>query len=198
MRLDGIKTPFADSINRVAQQRAIDAMVDLGQELPCHVIAVSGQLVTVSFDVITTQTLPDITIPIATSKYDWLPIQVGDRGVTRAADVDISAVSGQGTGTARLDQIPANLSALVFAPVANATWTVPDPTQRVVQGLGGVLLRDIAGTASINVQSGVITLTTGGHTLVINSTGIILDGKVFALHEHTGGTIDGNTGPILP
>lgn len=198
MILGGIKTPVGDSLNRVAQQRATDALIQTGRELPCHVVVVSGQLVTVSFDVLTDQTLPNVTIPIATSLYDWLPVKVGDRGITRAADTDISAVSGQGTGTARLDQRPGNLSALVFAPIANATWTVPDPTQRVVRGPGGVLLQDIDATASVNVQPGVITLSAGGHTLVISSEGIVLDGKVFALHEHTGGTIGGNTGPVLP
>lgn len=198
--LDGIKTPLADTLSRVAAQRAADALITLGQELPCHVTAIQGQLVTVAFDVDWDYPLPDVTIPIATSVYDWLPIEVDTRGVTRAADVSIAAAAGQGTGTPKLSQKPANLSALVFAPIANATWSVPDPTQRVVQGAGGVLLQDTTGAVSINLSpSDGITLSFGGHSVVLNSMGLIIDGKAYLEHLHTGVQKGGAvSGPVAP
>jgi phage terminase large subunit-like protein len=36
-----------------------------------------------------------------------------------------------------------------------------------------------------------------GHSIVINSSGVIIDGKPFLPHTHTGGTISGDTGPVV-
>lgn len=185
--LDGIKTPIAATLNRVALQRASDALVSLGQELPCHVVAVQGQLVTVAFDVQYQFPLPQVTIPIATSVYDWIPIQKGDRGVTRAADASVAEASGQSTGTPNYNQAPANFGALVFAPIANATWSTEFQDFRIVQGPDGVILQDLAGacvlklTASGIVISGPVTIdnnltVTGETSFGGGAKKVVLDG----------------------
>jgi hypothetical protein len=195
---DGLKTPLADSLNRVSIQRATDAIEELGMALPCHVTAVSGQIVTVAFDVVTAKTLPQVTIPVATSAYDWIPVQVGMRGMTIPADVALAGLSGLGTGTATLGMPAGNLSPLVFVPVSNASWEVPNVDQRVVQGPAGVLIRDLAATATVDVTEGQVVLNAGGHSVVISSAGVVIDGKVFLGHQHTGvQTGSGDSGPVL-
>lgn len=185
--LDGIKTPQADSLNRVAMQRAQDAIISLGQELPCHVVSRQGQMVTVAFDVQWKYPLPDVTIPIATSFYDWLPIEDGQKGVTRAADADISAVAGTGNGIAQFGQQPANLGALVFAPIANASWETEFQNFRIVQGPDGVILQDLAGACVLKltpegiVISGPVTIdsdltVTGETSFGGGAKKVVLDG----------------------
>lgn len=202
---DPRKTPLVQTFNQFAGQKASEAIQRLGQGLPCHVTAVAGQIVTVAFDIQEDGvTLPPVTIPIATSYYDWLPIQVGDKGLTVAATARLGGISGQGGGTADLTQ-PANLTALVFAPVANVSWSVPDTNQRVVQGPAGALLRTTgASTPSLNLTTDSITMIAGGHTLVVSSAGISLDGIIFGTHAHDQG-VDGHddvevrtTGPVNP
>lgn len=146
------KTPVAESLNRIARQNAATAIQKLGKALPCSVVAVKGQVVKVKFEINSSFTIPQVTIPIATSRYDWLPVQPGDAGVTLPADAYLGGVSGLGGGTANLTP-RANLTALVFIPCANAAWTVANPNQRVVQGPQGVVIKDTAGNAIIEVDN---------------------------------------------
>lgn len=184
--MDGLKTPFVASINRTAIKRASDAIQAQGRALPCSVTKVTGQIVTVSFDVKAAPfTLPPATIPIATSRYDWIPVQIGDQGVVMPADAVLGGVSGLG-GVADLTT-PGNLEALVFMPVSNAGWQAPaDVNKRIVQGPDGATVQDIGQTAVIDCSNGKITMSAGGHTIVIDSTGVIIDGHIFNTHEHTG------------
>lgn len=183
---DGLKNPLMESMNRVSIQRASDALELQGMALPCHVTAVQGQIVTVAFDVVTDQTLPSVTIPVAASPYFWQPVQIGDKGVTVPADAYLGGVSGLGGGTAQLAQQPANLTALVFVPVANKAATVPDSAQAVVQGANGVLLRALTGSTKIDITPDGITLSAGGHEIVIGAAGVVIDGKTFLTHQHLG------------
>lgn len=98
-----------------------------GRELPCHVVDVSGQIVTVQFDMLPEGiNFPQITIPVATFPYIRYPIQPGDRGVTIAADVSLRGVSGLGTGMATLSY-SMSLTPLFFVPLANKDWSDEDP-----------------------------------------------------------------------
>lgn len=195
---DGLKTPLMNSLNLVAMRRVAEEVELAGKALPCHVVSVSGQIVTVAFDVETDRTLPNVTIPIATSPYFWQPVQKGDLGMTVPADVYLGGVSGLGGGQASLRQKPGNLTALVFLPVANASWAVPNPDQAVVQGPAGVLLRPLGGgSASIDIGLDSMTFSAGGHTISISSEGVVIDGKNFLLHMHGGvQTGGGETGPV--
>lgn len=193
------KTPLAPSFQRTALQAAATAIQRLGRALPCAVTAVSGQTVTVKFEIATAQTLPSVTIPIAGWAYDWIPVQVGDAGVTMPADAYLGGVSGLGGGIAGT-ATPANMTALVFVPVANAAWSAPNPDQRVVQGPSGVLLRTMDGKSSVDITESAITMITQGKTVTLGSGGFTIDGIIFDTHEHggvqTGGGKSG--GPTNP
>lgn len=137
------KTHLAVALDNIPRQRAADAIQSLGKELPCHVTKIEGQIVTVAFDTTSPFTLPQVTMPINSFQDDWLPIQVGDKGVARTADVYLGGVSGLGTGNANLLR-QSNLSMLVFHPATNKAWTPPggfDQNDRIMQSRGkGVAL----------------------------------------------------------
>lgn len=193
MNGDYQKTPVGLSLARIAMEAVATALQQSGKALPCSVVSVSGQFVTVKFEVNPgTFTIPNVTIPIATSKYDWLPVQVGDTGVTQPADVHLAGINGTGGGTPNLVQ-SANLTALVFVPVAVKQWAVPDATQRVVQGPGGALIQDTGAASKVDVTPTTVTITAadsvtlqvGGQSIVITASAITIGGIVWATHQHT-------------
>jgi hypothetical protein len=178
------KTPIGGSLNRLARQNVGTAIQQLGKALPCSVVSIKGQAVKVKFEIASKYTLPQIVIPIATSKYDWLPLQAGDVGVTQPADAYLGGISGLGGGIADLTP-PANLEALVFVPCAQASWSVPDTNQRVVQGPTGVLLRDTGNNCSINLTSTGVTITVGGNVIAtIDATGVHSETVTLHTHKH--------------
>lgn len=184
------KTPIGLSLGRIAREAVATALQQTGKALPCTVVAVSGQFVTVNFEIAPGPfTLENVTIPIATSAYDWLPIQKGDIGTTVAADVDLAPIT-TGSGIASLVQQP-NLTALVFQPLPKKSATVPNVNQRVVHGPAGVLLQDtganctfdltttdIAGVAATTVsfKAGTsVTLICGANSITLSSAGVVID-----------------------
>jgi hypothetical protein len=139
------------------------------------VVAVNGAIVTVAFEVnAAPQSLPNITIPKAESPWIRMPTQVGDKGVTMPADAYLGGVSGLGGGVATLTQ-RANLTALVFVPVGNASSGPIDPNAAQVQGPNGAIVRTTTGPTSeiVTNQSGT-TITFGTTTLSVNASGITL------------------------
>jgi hypothetical protein len=186
------RTPLGPALSRLARAAAQNELQQGGKSLPVSVKSVSGQFLTLQFEVNSGPfTIQSVTVPTQTSLYDWIPWQPGDTGVVQPANVHLAGISGEGGALPNLEQ-SANLTALSFAPVAKKGWTVPDPNQRVVQGPNGVLLRDTGAASSFNLTpssitqtSDSITLTAGGHTIVINSSGITLDGIVWLTHQHT-------------
>lgn len=157
------KTPVVRSLNLAAQKQVLDFMQLTGKALPCSVMSVAGWIVTVKFEVQTDDfTLPQVTMPVAVSNYDFLPLQKGDFGITMSADTYIGNVSGLGGGNSFIDLV-SNLSALVFVPVGNVNFTAPtDVNSRVVQGPNGVVVQDIG-------KKSVITITPNGVTIVLQS-----------------------------
>lgn len=179
------KTHFARSINEQATQKALSAIQTLGKSLPCHVIAVSGSIVTVRFDIRSSFTLPDVTCPMNGPEYLRFPIQAGDengtKGVAMSADYYIGGVSGLGGGIADLT-LRANLSALIFFPIANSNWTATDnPNASVLYGPDGAIIRtiDMSNVLTVdktNVRTNAVfqagngasgTFTASGHSLTI-------------------------------
>ena len=199
------KIPISDSAPPFALQRAYDATQELGKALPCSVVSVAGAIVTVKFEVQDLHTLPDVTVPLFGPEYIRYPIQKGDLGVVFPADTYLGGVSGLGGGVAGLSR-RGNLTALVFFPIGNRTWSAVDPNTVTVYGPNGVVLRDSTSNttamlhpSSYAVQSigGSISFTASGHTLVINSSGVTIDGVLFAPHYHSGvQTGGGDTGPV--
>lgn len=215
------KTPLARTLPQFARAKVREQIAQQGRALPCHVVAVRGQIVTVAFDVdAAPQLLPQVTIPLATSLYDWQPVQLGDKGMTVPANAYLGGVSGLGGGVADLTP-RANLTALAFVPIANASWSAPggDAGKRVVQGPNGALVQDISGAAvglfskvdgitlsfggyEIQITSEGITFTGGGRTATFNGDGFIMDGIAFDTHAHqyfpgTGAETD-TSGPVAP
>lgn len=194
------RTPIARTLPLAAQRAALDEIEQRGYALPCHVTAVAGAIVTVAFDATASGApIPPCRMPIAGAEYVRIPVQVGMKGVAYPASVDISIETGLGPGGALPDvsTLPANLSALVFVPVGNSGWAAsPNANALVLYGAtGGVLLQDklASPSGSISVTSTAITLTFGSHTLVINSSGISLDGVLFTKHQHAASTAGGGT-----
>lgn len=112
------KVPFARAMNQFAEDKILDALSMEGSALPCHVVAVSGSIVTVQFDVTGPYTLPQVTCPMAGAEYIRFPMQIGDQGYVQSADVYLGGMSGLGGGTATF-AVMGNLSALVFVPFSN-------------------------------------------------------------------------------
>jgi hypothetical protein len=161
------KTPLSRSLSTFAQKKALDEIAKRGMALPGHVVVVSGQIVTVNFDV-DGVTLPQVTMPVQGSKYIRLPIQKDDLGYALPGDVYMGGVSGLGGGTADLTP-RGNLATLVWFPVGNKDWTVVP---------AGVVLDTPAVTATGNLSvangaSGVFTTMTGDTVTVQN--GIIVN-----------------------
>ena len=167
------KQSLALTIPTHVQNKIEDALQKVGKDLPCHVTAVnSNGSVTVAFDLTDpTLTLPTVTLAVAQSRYFRNPIQVGDLGVTRAADSYIGGVTGLGGGTAQFGQ-RANLATLVFSPVGNANWpAMNDPNKAQMGGPNGAYIADLNGRCIINVgTAGIIITVPSGDKLVVNGT----------------------------
>lgn len=224
-RNDASRLWVQKNLNKLAINRALERIQSTGRALPCKVQKVAGQIVTVTFDVQSdTWTLPPVTIPIATDFYDWIPVQVGDPGITAPCNVSIGPISGLGGNQAVLGETVGNLSSLMFVPVSNAAWKAPggDPDKRVVQGPNGFLAQSINAVVSVlgDVSAGLkllfnavsialtsssIALTFGGTTLVLSASGITatatttnVDGNLVVSGSITGSGSGGATmsGPI--
>ena len=181
---NGQKFSFLTALSNTSKVATEDRAAIEGRSLPCHVVSVDGQIVTVQFDMLPDGTqYPQITIPIATFEYIRYPIQKGDKGVTVAADVSLRGISGLGTGIASRS-LTLSLVPLFFVPVSSAGWTKEDPNKIVLYGPDGAILKTEDGASSITVEPGKITE---------NSDAIYLNAKDIYLG---GGTIHLN-GPIV-
>lgn len=165
---NGQKFPFLKAFNNAVHTATEDRAAIEGRSLPCHVVAVTGQIVTVQFDMLPDgMQYPQVTIPIATFEYIRYPIQLGDKGVTVAADVSLRGISGLGTGIASRS-LTLSLVPLFFVPLSNAGWTKEDPNKIVLYGPDGAILKTVDGASSITVEPGKITG---------KADGIYLEGK---------------------
>jgi hypothetical protein len=193
------KTPLVGSLTRSARRQIYNAIALDGKALPASVVSINGSIVEVKFEVTTHKTLPNVTIPIETWQYIIPSIQVGELGIVRPSDTLIGNISGLGaSGAPLLDQPPGNLGSLVFCPVSNTGWAAAPANRTLVWGPNGVQLRNGSGTSTIDITNSGITFAFGGHSIVINSTGVIIDGKTFLTHEHSGVTIGTDpTGPVV-
>ncbi|MGP0902107.1 phage baseplate protein [Serratia sp. CY76391] len=155
---DSQKFPFARAMANMANTIAEDNEAIRGGALPCHVVAVKGQIVTVQFDILPDGIqYPQITIPIATFAYIRYPIQIGDKGVTVPADVSLRGVSGLGTGIASRSFSP-SLTPLFFVPIANSTWSDEEPDKLVLYGPDGAILKTLDGSASVTASPKKISI----------------------------------------
>ena len=203
-------------LSKAADKSIRAVMQQLGAALPCHVTAVDGQFVTVAFDLPqgAPWVLPDITIPKAEGSWINSPTQVGDPGMTVAAQAYLHPITGQYQGNPAW-RIPGNLDALVWIPVANVGNKIPNQNAALVQGPDGAIIQTTQGTASsivtnqsgttvtygstvLTVADGEITMTAGGQTVTLNSDGFYINGILFDTHEHSGvSTGSDNSGGVV-
>lgn len=165
------KTPLSRSLNLVAESMASQAIQLLGKALPCSVLAVSGSIVTVGFELTNIPfTLPSVTVPMFGPEYIRYPTQVGDLGAVFPIDTYLGGISGLGGGVADLS-MRANLSSLVFFPVGNKNWSAPtDPNKIELYGPDGAILRTKDNTSALTVsETGMIAKIPAGDTMVINT-----------------------------
>lgn len=170
------KTPFSNSINSFVNRKISDNQQTLGQALPCHVVAIKDNMVTVNFDVLNIVnskelTLPPVTCPIAESKYVRLPIQIGDQGFCVPANARLGEITGLGLGKAPLVQ-PSNLGSLVFVPISNTNWEKVDNNALNLSGLNGVVLRDSENKCTLTLLPTGITIKIGATTFVLNNNSV--------------------------
>ena len=194
------KIPLAVSLANFTEQSVQEGLSGLGQVYPCTVksVGVDGAgntVVTVNFEVNpvsstgTKITLPEVTMPIAESKYVRLPVQVGDQGIAVAASVRIGGITGLGTGLAPL--APAsNLGALVFLPVSNTAWTTLDPNAVVISASNGAIIRTDDGKAVVTIADDKITVAYQTINFVIDGSKVTINGNL-----QVNGTIN-STGDI--
>lgn len=186
---DSQKFPFLKAFNNAIQTGAQDRAEIAGRSLPCHVVAVDGQIVTVQFDMLPDgMQYPQITIPIATFEYIRYPIQKGDKGVTVAADVSLRGISGLGTGIASR-ALTFSLVPLFFVPLSNAGWTKEDSDKIVLYGPGGAILKTADGASSVTVEAGKITHKS--EAIYLEADNIYLKGVI-----HLNGTIVQDAGEM--
>jgi hypothetical protein len=199
------KKPLSRTLSAFTQAKALDEIMKRGQALPGHVIAIAGAIVTVAFDVADIR-LPQAIMPLFGPEYIRYPIKVGDLGVAFPASVYMGGVSGLGGGIADTT-LRGNLSTLVWFPCGNANWPTVDPLTTTLYAPHGVVLQDtptvtasaVVGQSNVTINANTtITLAVGAHSIVINSSGVTIDGKPFLTHHHSGITIGGsNTGNVV-
>jgi hypothetical protein len=191
MNPNALKNPDYRSLTDLAHRKVLDAFHLDGKALPCHVTAVSGAMITVSFDVSDIHTLPSITVPLFGPEYIRYPIKATDLGVVMPCDASLSYTSGQGGGISDLSQ-PGNLEALYFMPVGSKLWVTVDPAQVTVYAPNGVTLRDTASGAVIVLHPTTIDATISGTNLHmdnaninLNATNVTVNATTFTVNAPT-------------
>jgi hypothetical protein len=171
---NALKTPLGETLQRIALEVANTVIQRLGKALPCSVVAVDGQIVTVKFEISSEFTIPQVTVPIMGAEYIRFPTQVGDKGVCFPADAYLGGISGLGGGVAGLTQ-PMNLEALVFFPIGRTSFVPVNPNAVVIYGPDGVVIRDTNSRAQITLIPTMITMSLGSSIIQMTTTTITLD-----------------------
>lgn len=192
------KTWLPLSLNRLGQKKAAEAIQLLGKALPASIAAIPTAgvpIVTVKFEVNAAPfTIPNVTCPLFGPEWIRYPIAVGTKGVVFPADAYLGGVSGLGDGVAQLGQLPGNLSALVFFPVANKSWQASEsPNSLVLYGPDGAIIRDAAKKTTITLTADGVTIDVqAGKAVTINGV-LIVKGNL-----QLGGTIEALAGGGAP
>lgn len=169
------KKQLSLGLPRLLRGAVADGKQIQGQEWPCHVVAVDGAIVTIAFDVGGDFTLPQVTCPIAESRYVRLPVQAGDTGYVTAASARLGGVTDLGAGVAPM-VLPSNLGGLVFVPLGRKSWDTIDANAVVIQAPNGskILTDDgaseiIVDTSQVKVVQGETTVTVSGGNVTIEA-----------------------------
>lgn len=190
------KLNFGRNMNRFADQKFSEAFQSAGKVLPVSFVSRSGNMVTVSFDLVDTPyVFPRVTMPIFGPQYIRYPMQPGDKGIAIPADAYLGGVSGLGGGTADLTP-PANLSALVFLPISNTEWEGVDGNVVTIYGPEGVTIRDQGSNTTFLLTPDSVTIaavdlfkvTVGNTVLTLTQGKWSLTGAAGQLTDSTAST----------
>lgn len=179
-----LKTPWYSSIGGATRALIDEAFQLTGRGLPCHVVGVSGALITVQFDVNTIFTLPEITVPLFGPEYIRYPIKDGDKGVVVPVDTPVSYTSGQGGGIPDLSS-PANLEGLWFMPIGNKNWVPVDSSAVTIYAPNGVTLRDTNSGDVLVLHPSQFTITIGSTVIQMDSSSITMTATTFTVNAPT-------------
>ena len=205
---DAQKLWMGTTLNQNTVKRINDQVQQTGKALPCRVVARSGNIITVAFEITNTPlTLPQVTIPQAISRYAQPPTQVGDKGIVASCDTYLGGVSGLGGGTADLSQ-QANLSTLLYFPVSNKNWDIVSPRINAyfITAPAGFIAQVDDGTVKLDLSGdGIVITIPSGKTLTVNGGGnvsiqdggdLIVGTTHFSTHRHgTGSPVAGTSAP---
>jgi len=198
------RLPLQYSMGKLIDKKINSALQNNGEILPCSVVEIDGAIVTVSFqsqlppNFPGLSSLPQVQMPLAGAEYIRYPIKVGDKGLAMSANVSIGIISGLGNQSNGLIE-PGNLSSMVFFPIGNVDWADFDPQS--------LTLYASATGALIKISPNTITLSIGGTSLIVASSGVTINGNLTVtgtvtgqgtnLHTHTHGGVQtggSNTG----
>lgn len=175
----GQKYPFNVALSEMMGRKTADNNAIGGRLLPAHVVAVSGQIVTIKFDVLPEQGVvyPSVTVPVATFPYIRYPIQVGDKGMTLCAEVSLANQCGMGKGLPSR-AAPPSMAALFFIPLAHVNYSEVDPNKITLYGPDGAILRTEGFESSITVDKTSIT-EKAANTITLEAPDIFLKGNIW-------------------
>lgn len=167
------KKPINQSLPSVIARAVTDGRQVECQEWPCTVVSVDGAIVTVVFEVASEFTLPQVTCPIAESRYVRIPVQEGDQGFLTAASTRLGGVTGLGSGLAP-QALPSNLGGLVFVPLGNKAWATIDPDAVVIQAPNGAKILTDDGASEIIVDTSQVQITQGATTVTVSGGNVTI------------------------
>jgi hypothetical protein len=184
---EALKVPLANSLQRVAEGAAGDAVWTQGRGLLCTVLTVHNPWSVTVSPAATARpgTLQPMTVPVAAPPYVAYPIQPGDAGMVVQLGMRLGSLSGAGGGTPDMADNVGNLATGYFLWLGNSNWTTPDPEATVIMdgarqnflqvGAAGVLLTGAnpnlfvdGNLGSANGASGFFTTPTGQTVTVTN------------------------------
>jgi hypothetical protein len=122
-------------MNQWSQKRTNVVQEQMTKSIPCHVVAVDKDFITVAFEPTNgIFTPPTVKIPQSMSQYAREPTQVGDRGYAVPSDYYLGGVTGDAGG--KTNFYPrGNLTAISFQPVSHTQN--PDRDYNTLTHMGG-------------------------------------------------------------
>ena len=164
---DANKIPFLYSIAQFVDRKIRSAIAQQPKTMPCSVVSVQKEYVTVKFETKSDYTIPNMKIPQARSAYVGEPTQKGDKGYAVPNDLYLGGISELGSGTANIAG-RANLSSLVFHPVSQESYKARNYNQYTITGgPEGVLIRSSDLKTTIEIQAnGDIKLTDSANHVI--------------------------------
>jgi hypothetical protein len=120
--------------------------------------------------------------------------------------VRIGGIDGLGSGQADLTP-SANLSSLIFLPIANANWDAPENlNQIIIYGPEGAIIKAKTGSAKVTVNQDSIKLENDSCSIELTDEGdvkitgtLYINGTKYVDHKHSDVESGGsNSGPVVP